>query len=178
MTQRIQGFAVWITGLPAAGKSTLAAALVHALADRGVGAEWLESDAVRRILTPRPTYTDDERAVFYGALVWVAGLLAGRGVPVVLDATGHRRLYRDAAREALPRFLEVFLDTPVELCRARDPKGLWRAAEQGQAATLPGSGVSYEAPERPDVWIHGGVETPEDAAARIVARLVAHGWVS
>lgn len=170
-------FVVWVTGLPSSGKSTLAAALVQALAARGPPPEVLESDTVRRVLTPRPAYDDAERDVFYGALAWLAARFVRHGVPVIVDATAHRRRWREAAREAVPRFLEVFVDTPVEVCRRRDPKGLWRAADAGDLTTLPGAGVPYEVPERPDMHVHADREAPEEAARRAVAELEARGWL-
>lgn len=165
-------FAIWITGLPACGKSTLASALLDQLAARGVRAARLESDALRTVLTPRPAYTEEEREFFYGVLTWMAGLLTDHGVPVVLDATANRRAYRAAARRRLARFLEVWVDTPLETCRARDPKGIYRTG-----GAVPGQGAPYEPPESAEVVVRGGVEAPADAAARVVAALVERGWL-
>src|SRR5512132_3605991 len=91
------GFVVWITGLPASGKSTLAAAVVHHLDDLGIRPVVLESDELRRVLTPKPTYAEQERDAFYAAVVYSAGLLSSHGVPVIIDATGNRRAYRERA---------------------------------------------------------------------------------
>lgn len=173
-TSKTEPFAIWLTGLPASGKSTLAAALTGALLDRGLRAEVLESDALRRALTPHPTYTGAERDAFYAAIVHLAEGLIERGTSVIIDATGHRRVYRDDARARLPRFLEVFVDCPIDVCASRDPKGLYRAAPP----TLPGTGVPYEAPLSPEIVVHADRELPMDAAARILARLEAAGWLS
>ena len=170
-------FGVWITGLPSAGKSTLAAALARALALSTVPCEVLESDEVRRVLTPRPTYTDEERDAFYASLAWVGGLLVRHGVPVIFDATGGQRAYRDRARQAIPRFLEVYVDTPIEVCRARDPKGIWRAEAEGRATAVPGSGAPYEPPERPDFVVRGHADDPDAAALRILGLLADRGWL-
>ena len=172
------GFAVWITGLPASGKSTIAGALVRELSSRGVNAAVLESDALRRVLTPRPTYTEEERDVFYGAMIFMGRLLAGHGVAVIFDATGHRRAYRDRARQQIVRFVEVYVDCPLDVCAARDPKGIYRRAREGAAITVPGMQVAYEPPEKPEVVVHGDRENPEEAARRVVDTLVQKGYLA
>ncbi len=166
------GFAVWITGIPASGKSTLAVALLKELETRGVRAARLESDAMRTVLTPKPAYTEDERGCFYGILTWMAGLLTDHGVPVVLDATANRREYREAARGRLARFLEVYVETPLTVCRERDPKGIYRIG-----GSVPGLQDAYEVPERADVTVRGDRESPEEAARRVIDALQARGWL-
>jgi adenylylsulfate kinase len=172
------GFAVWITGLPASGKSTLAAALVHALAARGVTVAVLESDSLRRILTPRPDYSEEERDVFYGAMAYIGRLLTEHGVPVIFDATANRRKYRDRARHEIPRFVEVYVDCPLDVCTARDPKGVYRKAREGAAETVPGMQAAYEPPEHPEVVTRGDREAPEVAARRVVAALMEKGYLA
>ena len=168
------GFAVWLTGPPASGKSTIARALATALGD----VEVLESDAVRRVLTPQPRYDEPERELFYGALAWAAALLVRRGAAVVVDATAQRRAWRDRARRDIPRFLEVLVDCPLELRQARDPKGLYREAAEGRTSTLPGLQTPYEPPEAPELTIRTDRETPEAGAARILALIHEREWRS
>lgn len=173
-----RGFAVWITGLPASGKSTVAAAVVRELSARGTTVAVLESDALRRIFTPHPRYSEDERDVFYGAMTHVGWLLTQHGVPVIFDATGNRRAYRDRAREQIPRFVEVYVDCPLEVCMARDPKGIYRKAREGATTSVPGMQATYEPPERPEVVVPGDQEAPEAAARRVVAMLVEKGYMA
>jgi adenylylsulfate kinase len=170
------GFAVWLTGPPAAGKSTIARALAAGLAGRGCRVEHLESDALRRLLTPRPRYDAEEREVFYGALGWIAARLAAHGAAVVVDATAQRRAWRDRARREIPRFAEVFVDCPPELRAARDPKGLYRTAAQGGTSTLPGLQAPYEPPEAPELTVRTDQEPAEASAARILSFLARRGW--
>ena len=165
-------FAVWITGLPSSGKSTLAAALAQALRDRGVDAAVLESDALRQVLTPHPVYSEEERDTFYQAITFIGRLLVEHDVPVIFDATANRRRYRDHARQQIASFLEIYVDCPLETCLKRDVKGIYRKAQAGGSSTVPGLQASYEPPEHPDLIIDGERERPEEAARRVVAKLI------
>ena len=155
------GTVIWITGLPASGKSTLAKRLRERLEALGRMAVVLDGDAVREALVPPPGYSPEERDAFYQTLARLAGLLARQGLAVLVAATAPRRAHRAAARALAPRFVEVFVDVPAEECARRDPKGLWARARAGEAPTLPGAGAPYEPPEAPEVRAAGG----EDAAA-------------
>jgi len=165
-------FAVWITGLPASGKSTVVASVMAQLAVRGIDVAVLESDALRKIFTPHPRYDEEERDVFYRQMVYLGVLLTQHGVPVIFDATANRRLYRDWARQQIPKFLEVYVDCPLATCIARDPKGIYREAREGTASAVPGLRAPYEPPQEPDLVVHGDREAPEEAARRVVARLL------
>jgi len=170
-------FALWLTGLPASGKSAIASALLERLHGRGVDAARLESDVLRTQLTPFPRYDDAERWLFYAAMTELGGFLCEHGMPVVFDATANLRVLRDAARKRIARFAEVYVDTPLEVCRARDPKGLYRAAAEGRSATLPGVQAPYEPPLAPEVIVSGTGMLPDEAALRIVAFLEWKGWL-
>lgn len=167
-------FAVWLTGLPGSGKSVIARELVRLLHERGVEVSVLESDVMRTQLTPFPRYDEADRAFFYSSLADLGVMLVDKGRPVIFDATANRRAYRDAARKRIARFAEVHVDTPLEVCAARDPKGLYR---NKQTATLPGVQAAYEAPLAPEFVIDGAVGTPAEGAERIAAFLSARGWV-
>jgi adenylylsulfate kinase len=170
-------FAVWITGLPASGKSTIARALVRELASRGVHVAVLESDALRQVLTPRASYSEEERAVFYRSMAYIGALLVSHGVPVVFDATANRRAYRTAARIAIERFIEVYVDCPLETCVSRDPKGIYRKARAGDASTVPGAQAAYERPEHPDVVVSGSGAAAA-AARAILGALEEKGYLT
>lgn len=164
------GAVVFVTGLPAAGKSTLARAVVARLRARGRPAVLLDGDAVRAALSPRPGYDDAGRAAFYETLGNLALLLSGQGLVAVVAATAHRRAFRDRVRAAGGRFVEVFVDTPAEVCATRDPKGLWARARSGRAPDLPGAGPAYEPPRAPEVVARGGEDaTAVDAVLGVLA---------
>lgn len=170
-------FAVWITGLPASGKSTLARALAEELLRGGIDVAVLNSDALREVLTPDPRYDDAEREAFYGALIHIGQLLTSHGVPVIFDATANRRAWRDRARALIGRFAEVHVACPLATCEARDPKGIYRRAREGAARSVPGVQTPYEPPPHPEATVAGDVEPPQDAARRIVSVLRRMGFL-
>jgi adenylylsulfate kinase len=164
---RSEGFAIWITGLPASGKSTIVSALKPQLEAMGFAVEVLESDEVRRVITPIPTYSETERDLFYRALAFTGQRLVAHGVTVVFDATANRRVYRDFARSVIPRFIEIAVECPLTTCMERDRKGTYRKGQSGESLTVPGLQSPYEAPINPDLRIDTTATPSNDAARRI-----------
>ena len=162
--------AIWITGLPASGKSTITKALARRLGERGAAPAILESDELRKILTPEATYTPEERALFYRQMALLGALLVRTGISVIFDATANRRAYRDYARSLITRFVEVYVDCPLATCVARDPKGIYAAAAEHRSTSVPGVQDAYEPPHAPDVAV-SCTDDPDVAADRIVAKL-------
>lgn len=180
-------WAIWITGVPGSGKSTLARAAVAKLHALGVPVRELELDEIRKTLTPSPTYSDAERDIVYRALAFIAAMLAEAGAPVIIDATAHRRVWRDLARREIPRFAEVQLICPVDVARDRErtrqpghaPRDIYaRAGRPG--ATVPGVDVPYEPALSPELVVDTGQEGMATSADRIVelARRLAGGSLS
>ncbi|MDP2657164.1 MAG: adenylyl-sulfate kinase [Candidatus Deferrimicrobium sp.] len=176
-SDRKTAFAVWLTGLPASGKSTVARALAAELAGKGIRAAVLESDAVRREITPNAGYGETERDAFYATVAYLARVLVLHGVPVIVDATANRRTYRDRARAAIPRFLEVHVRCPLAVCQARDPKGIYRRGTEGTALNVPGVSAPYEPPLLPEVVVDGERDDPAVAARHIVSALEKIGFL-
>ena len=168
-----QSFAIWLTGLPASGKSTIVAALVPQLESLGLPVEVLESDAVRRVLTPTPTYSQAERDLFYRALAFMGARLVAHGVTVVFDATANRRAYRDFARSSIPNFIEVAVECPLELAMQRDYKGTYRRGQEGKSSTVPGLQDPYEVPLSPEVTIDTTKLSAQEAAGKVLALAMA-----
>lgn len=165
------GFAIWLTGLPAAGKSSLARAMHQQLRAQGIQTVIVDSDALRQILTPDPNYSEAERDWFYQVLADLAAWLVAAGLNVLLAATAHRQAYRARARAEIDRFAEVYVHCDLALCRERDPKGIYALADAGQAASVPGVGVAYEPPLQPEATVDTGILRPEPAAAAVLAQL-------
>ncbi len=161
-------FALWITGPPASGKSTIAQILVSELKMRGVNTQILESDELRKVLTPSPTYTEEEREYFYQVLAYIAQLLTRNHVNVIIDATANREAYRRRAKELIPQLMIVLLTCSLKTRRRRDVKGLYKTALEGKVTTLPGLQTPYEEPQHPDLLINTDDVDPTEAAARIL----------
>ena len=167
-------FAVWLTGLSGAGKSAVAKHLLLRLHERGVDVAVLESDILRTQLTPFPRYDEAERDAFYATLAYLGTYLVSQDKPVIFDATANRQGYRDRARRGIARFAEVHVSTPLEICAARNTKGLYK---EGTTTTLPGVHVPYEAPRSPELVLSGHRDTPSQGASEIMELLERRGWL-
>jgi len=167
----VSGGVIGVVGLPASGKSTLATQLQRHLRAGGAAVVVLDGDAVREALVPAPGYDREGREAFYASLANLAGLLAGQGLWVIVAATHHLRRYRERLRRRSGRYLEVFVDVPPEECRSRDPKGLYARQRAGLARDLPGPGVAFERPVRPDVIASGGLDARAVAAVTAMVRV-------
>ncbi len=161
-----QGFAVWLTGIPASGKSSIGRELVKRLIARGVPIVVLESDVMRKILTPGPTYSEEERGRFYRALALIGELITRSGINVIFDATANRRKYRDHARGLIGKFVEAYVACPLEVCAKRDPKGIYAQAALHATTTVPDIQAVYEPPLKPDVTLDG--QAPPETGADLV----------
>lgn len=171
LNETTTAFAIWLTGLPASGKSTLAQRLSSRLNAQGIRVQILDSDEIRQVLTPQPSYTPQERDWFYATITYIAGLLVNNNVPVIIAATANRRTYRDHARRQLPHFFEIYVDCSLEVCRSRDTKGTYRKAESGESATVPGVGSVYEEPSAPELVIDTSVNSPTQGSEQIIQLL-------
>ncbi len=173
-----EGFAIWLTGLPASGKTAVAEVIIRRLDEfYDMKIQHLETDTLRKILTPEPSYSFSERDWFYNVMVFMGDMLTKNGVNVIFDATGNKRVHREKARNSICKFLEVYIRCPLKTCMDRDPKGIYRMAQLGKAATVPGIQDVYEEPVSPDIIIDSDKVSPETGAEHVIAKLKEKQWV-
>jgi len=170
-----EGWCVWLTGLPGSGKSTIAKALFAKLKINKIHAQIISSDELRKVITPDPKYTDEERDIVYGAIYYIAKLLTKNGINVIIDATGNRRKYRDKAREGIKNFKEVHLTSSLGVCIEREskrmntlqaPRGIYEKALKGKS-TVPGLGSPYEEPLNPELKLNTEKLSPDSCTEKI-----------
>lgn len=169
------GATVWLTGLSGSGKSTIAGALTRLLVARGTATYTLDGDNLRHGLNGDLGFAPQERVENVRRVAEVARLFADAGIVVLVPVISPYQEGRERARrlheEAGLAFLEVYVDAPLATCEARDPKGLYAKARAGELSGMTGVDDPYEAPEHPDLVVAADREQPDDAAARIAARL-------
>jgi adenylyl-sulfate kinase len=167
----LRGATVWLTGLSGSGKSTVAVLLERMLVESGRPAYLLDGDNLRHGLNRDLGFSDEDRVENVRRVGEVARLLADAGVVAVAPLISPFRQGRAEARAAHESvglsFLEVFVDTPIEECERRDPKGLYAKARRGELTGFTGVDSPYEAPEHPDLRL-----TPDDGGAEAQARRV------
>ena len=180
MTDRVRAPIFWFTGRPAAGKSTLAAAL-RPTVEACWPVEILDGDEVRRWLSDELGFSRGDRDRNIARIAKVACLLARNGVAVLVAAVSPYAAARAQARalatsQAIP-FFEVFVSAPLAVAAQRDPKGMYQQAHAGQIANFTGLSDPYEEPEYPDLVIHSDAESVATSGDRVVTSLLARGLV-
>ncbi|QKJ88429.1 Adenylyl-sulfate kinase [Paramixta manurensis] len=152
-----RGVVLWFTGLSGSGKSTVAGALEQALHQQGVNTYLLDGDNVRHGLCRDLGFSDADRKENIRRVGEVAKLMVDAGLVVLTAFISPHRAERQMVREMLGegRFIEVFVDTPLDICEARDPKGLYKKARAGELANFTGIDAVYEAPTRPEIHLDG-----------------------
>lgn len=171
-------FCLWITGLPGSGKSTIVKELELFFSQSGLDFVILGIDQIRKVMTPEPKYTDEERGIVYRGLVLMAQLLLKHSSKnVIIDATGNLRAFRKLARQRMPDFAEVYIKCPLKICQSRETsrnaktveKNLYQKAKSGQLkGNLPGISALYEEPLKPEILIPSDRVKPRESAKRIM----------
>ncbi len=172
-------FAIWFTGLPGSGKTVIAQRTADILKAKGIEVKILQLDEIRRVLTPKPKYSDEERDIVYASLAYMAKLLTESGINVFVDATANRRKYRDDARKIIPEFAEVFIRCPLQVCMGREahrktvysPKDIYKKSAQ-TGATVPGVNIPYEEPVNPLVIVDSDKLKPDESARKAADAII------
>jgi len=162
-----EGFAVWLTGMSGAGKSTLADRLVARLREGGAKVEILDGDIVRTNLSQGLGFSREDRDTNIRRIGFVAELLARNGVIVVVAAISPYRNAREAVKSRIGRFVEVFVECPIDVLTARDTKGLYKRALAGEIENFTGISDPYEPPVTPTVLIQSDRESVDEGLEKI-----------
>lgn len=189
-----KGCVIWFTGLSGSGKSTVANALDHLLHSKGIHSAVLDGDNVRHTLNAGPGMLKEahgeEFAQRFGLgfsaidreenirrIGAVAQLFCQAGVVALTAFISPYRVDRDLIRDQMVEgeFIEVFVDTPLEVCEQRDPKGLYKKARAGEIKGFTGIDDPYEAPQNPEITLAGGQRTPEELAEEVYEYLMDKG---
>ncbi len=172
-----KGFTLWFTGLPCSGKSTLAELVTRELERYGRGVEVLDGDIVRTHLTKGLGFDKAGRDENIRRIGFVCKLLSRHGAVAIAAAISPYRNIRDEVRSTMPDFIEVYVDTPLELCIQRDVKGMYKKALAGEMKGFTGIDDPYEPPLNPELIIRTQHETPTESTARIIGKLQELGYL-
>ncbi|MBT7420668.1 MAG: adenylyl-sulfate kinase [Gemmatimonadetes bacterium] len=170
---------LWLTGLPSSGKSTIAYTVEHALAKRGHLAYVLDGDNIRFGLNGNLGFSAEDRTENIRRIGEVGKLFVDGGFLTLASFVSPYSADRDAVRELMGEgdFVEIFIDTPVEICEERDPKGLYKKARTGEISNFSGISDPYEVPEKPEMIIKTADWTAEEAAVLIIEMLEKSGKI-
>jgi adenylylsulfate kinase len=175
-----KGFTAWFTGLSGAGKSTVAEMLYHELKARGMKTEILDGDVVRQNLSKGLGFSKEDRDTNIARIAFVADMLTRNGVATICCPISPYKETRDAARELIGDFVEIYVSATVdEIAAHRDPKGLYKKALAGEIKDFTGvdPNAPYEAPENPELVVDTLVQTPEESLQAVLDKLKELGYI-
>ena len=172
-----KGFTIWFTGLSGAGKSTLSEVIEERLKARGRNVEILDGDIVRTHLSKGLGFSREDRDTNIKRIAFVCGLLTRNGIICISAAIAPYREARQWARQEIGYFVEVYVKCPIEVCRQRDVKGLYKLVDEGKIKGFTGVDDPYEEPEHPELVVETDKETIEESVGRIFAKLEELGYL-
>lgn len=171
------GFTIWFTGLSGSGKSTLSGIIEQRLKERGHNVEVLDGDVVRTHLSKGLGFSREDRDTNIKRIAFVANLLSRNGVICISAAIAPYREARAWARNEIGNFVEIYVKCPIEVCRQRDVKGLYKLVDEGKLKGFTGVDDPYEEPEHPELVIETDKESVEESVQRIFAKLEELGYL-
>ncbi|MGI0091694.1 MAG: adenylyl-sulfate kinase [Nitrososphaerales archaeon] len=189
MKKSTTGLVVWFCGLPGSGKSTIAEGVLAKSSALSKTITLISMDSIRKKLFPNPTYSDQERDAAYRSFVLIASVLSKSGITTLLDGTGHRLKWRNFAREECPRFVEVYVKCPVDICIRRETnrmnqkndvrKKLYDDAlnrlHSGKnivgLGSVPGVDEPFEESPHPEIILDSSKDTPDALVNKVIQEL-------
>ena len=167
----MQGSVIWITGIPASGKTTIANLLKDYYQKHNLQADILDGDELRKTLSSDLGFSEKDRKEHNRRVIFVAKLLAKNGITVIIPLISPYRETRDFARKQIKNFFEVWVKASVDTCIKRDPKGLYKKALAGEITNLTGLQAPYEEPKNPELILDTEKNTPQECLQMIVSSL-------
>lgn len=167
---------LWITGLPGSGKSTIANTLCSKLKKKKINVQILSTDDLRNVMTPKPSYSEEERENVYATIAFIARLLNQNGINVIIDATGNLSRYRDQTRCVLKNFAIAYAKCPLNICIEREkkrrkkygaPPEIYKKGTDGRSKTVPGLNVPYEEPLDAEIILETDKLTVENCVEKL-----------
>ena len=172
-----EGFTLWFTGLSGSGKTTLARMVEKELRARGMKVEVLDGDVIRQNLSQGLGFSKEDRDTNIRRIGFVCQLLTRNGVVAIASAISPYREVREENRRRIGRFVEVYVEAPLEVLIERDVKGLYKKALAGEIPNFTGVSDPSEPPLNPEIVVHTAEETPEESLAKILAKLEEMGYI-
>jgi adenylylsulfate kinase len=171
------GFTIWFTGLSGSGKSTLSEVIEQHMKALGRNVEVLDGDIVRTHLSKGLGFSREDRDTNIKRIGFVCNLLTRNGVICISAAIAPYREARDWARKEIGNFVEVYVRCPIDVCRQRDVKGLYKLVDEGKIKNFTGVDDPYEEPLHPELIVETDTETVDESVARIFAKLTQLGYL-
>lgn len=176
--EKKRGFILWLTGLSGAGKSTLSQGIESVLKERGISVEVLDGDIVRTNLSQGLSFSKEDRDTNVYRVGFVANLLSRNQVGVIVSLISPYRDVRNKLRKITTNFIEVYVNASLEVCEARDVKGLYLKARSGEIKGFTGIDDPYEEPINPDIVCYTSVETIEESIAKVIGFLTEQNYLT
>lgn len=167
----MQSCAVWITGLPASGKTTMATLLRGYLKTKNIPVIVLDGDEIRKTVSKDLGYSPEDRKEHNRRVIEIAKLLVNNGIATIIPLISPYRETREQARREIPNFVEVYTKASLETCMKRDPKGLYKKAKAGEISNMTGLQSPYEEPLHPELILETEKTTPQECLEKIARTL-------
>ncbi|MGB6786161.1 MAG: adenylyl-sulfate kinase [Nitrosotalea sp.] len=169
--------AMWITGLPASGKSTIAGLVKNYLKSKNMPVMILDGDELRKTLSSDCDYTEQGRKEHNRRVIEIAKLLVKNDITTIIPLISPYRETRELARKEIPNFVEVYIKASLETCIKRDPKGLYQKAKAGEVKNMTGISSPYEEPTNPEIILDTENSTPQESLDALIQKLEDMGYL-
>ena len=175
--EKQKGVTVWFTGLPCCGKTTIAKKVTTILKNKGYKVEHLDGDIVRESLTSDLDFSKEDREENLKRVTFVAKILTRNGVFVLATFVSPYKERRNKSRKEIGSFVEIYVKCPVEVCKKRDVKGMYKKALNGEIKNFTGVDDPYEEPENPDLVINSDKESIDESVEKVFKKLKELGYI-